>query len=89
MRHCEPDALPTKVANVPAVHEKEGALVGAEPVGMFEPVGCRRAGDEGASPTRADGSDAANLPTGWDEKQAVQAVEKERKPLGLVAREQH
>ena len=74
MRHCERDALPTKAANVPAVHGKEVALAGAEPVGMFEPVGCQPAEGEGASPTRADESDAANLPREWGRSQEAHGV---------------
>ena len=74
MRHCERDAQPRKAANVPAVPGKEAALAEAEPVGMFEPVGCQRADDEEASPTHADESGAANLPREWGRSQEVQEV---------------
>jgi hypothetical protein len=53
---------------VPAVPEKTVALVGAEPVERGQPLGCQRAGDQGASPTPADGSDAASLPRALDEE---------------------
>src|SRR5256714_15547528 len=69
MRHCERAVVPRKAANVPAVHGKEAALVGAEPLGMCEPVGCQPEGSEGASPMRADESDAANLPREWGRSQ--------------------
>ncbi len=74
MRHCERDVVPTKAANVLAVHGKEVALAGAEPVEMFEPVGCQLADDQGASPTRAEESDAANLPREWGRSQEAHGV---------------
>ena len=74
---------------MPAVHGKAGALVATESAGMVQPVGHRHTGDEGASPTPADGSAAPSLPTGWDEKEALETVEKESKRLGRLARERH
>lgn len=52
-----------------ALREKEIELAGTEPVVSFQPVGRRPAGDEGASPTRADGSVAANRPRAQDRDQ--------------------
>ena len=51
-----------------APHGKVAALVGTEPVEIVQPVGHRRAGDEGASPVLADGSGAASLPKALDEE---------------------
>jgi hypothetical protein len=51
-----------------ALHGKVAALVGTEPVEIVQPVGHRRAGDEGASPVLADGSGAASLPKALDEE---------------------
>jgi len=89
MRHCERDALPTKAANVPAVHGKEVALAEAEPVGMFEPIGCQPADGEGASPTRADESDAANLPTEWGRSQEAHGVVRRAWGQGFVGGAPH
>ncbi len=72
-----------------ALREKDAELVEAEPVETFEPIGHQRAGDQGASPTPADGSAAPSLPTRSDEKREVETVEKERKLLCRVARERH
>ncbi len=74
MRHCKRDALPTKVANVPSVDGKEVALAEDEPIGTLHPIGHRRAGCEGVSPTRADGSVAASLPTEWGKEQQAPGV---------------
>ncbi len=74
MRHCERDALPTKVANGPAVHGKVGELAEDEPIGTLHPLGHRHAGCEGVSPTPADGSDAASLPTEWGKEQQAPGV---------------
>ena len=84
MRHCERDVVPTKVANVLAVPGKEVALAGAEPVEMFEPVRCQLADDQGASPTRADESDVANLPKEWGRSQEAHGVVRRAWGQGFV-----
>ena len=89
MRHCERDAQPRKAANVPAVPGKEVALAGAEPVGMFEPIGCQPAGGEGASPTRADESDVANLPKEWGRSQERPGVVRRAWGQGFVGGAPH
>jgi hypothetical protein len=52
-----------------ALREKEVELAGTEPMERFQPIGRRPAGDEGASPTPADGSDAPNRPRAQDRDQ--------------------
>jgi hypothetical protein len=76
-------------ASVPVLHEKEVGLSDAELVGTCPPIGHRPAGSEGAGKTPVDESAAPSLPTGWDEKQEGEVVEKERKQQSLVARERH
>jgi len=62
---------------VPAVPEKKVEPAGAELVERYQPLGCQRAAEQAASPTPADGSDAASLPRAQDEE----AVEEEKVPL--------
>ena len=50
------------------LHGKAVAQAEAGPVKLFQRVGYRHAGDEEASPTRADESDAASLPKALDGK---------------------
>ena len=62
-----------------ALREKAVELAGTEPMERFQPVGRRPAGDEGASPTPADGSDAANRPRAQDrDQEEAPVVETER-----------
>jgi hypothetical protein len=68
VQHCEPGAVPRRVGSVPAVPEKRGEPAGAEPVERCQSRGRPRAGDQEASPTPADGSDAASLPKAQDEE---------------------
>ncbi len=51
-----------------ALPEKGVELAGTEPVELFQRVEHRRTDDEGASPTPADGSNAASLPRAPDEE---------------------
>ena len=50
------------------LHGKAVELAETEPVEPFQRVGHRRAGAEGVSPPRVDGSDAASLPRAPDEE---------------------
>src|SRR6266566_1978292 len=68
MQHCEPGAVPRRVGSAPAVPERKGESAGAELVQRSEPRECQRAGSQAASPTLADGSDAASLPRAPDEE---------------------
>ena len=56
-----------RVGSVLALHEKTVELARPAPVERGQLRACQRAGDEVASPTPADGSDAANLPRALDE----------------------
>lgn len=68
MRHCERDAVPTRVANAPVLHGKAVERVGTELVKAFQLLGHQPADDEGALPTPGDGSVAASLPRAQDEE---------------------
>jgi hypothetical protein len=75
--HCEPGAVPSRVGSVLAVPERKVESTGAELVKRCQPLGCQRAGEQAASPTPADGRDAANLPRAQDEE----PVEEVKAPL--------
>ena len=75
MRHCERDALSTRVANVPALRGKEGEQAQIEVVRIVPLIEHQLAGAGEASFTPADESDAASLPTGSGEKLDAQMEE--------------
>ena len=80
--HCEPDAGPTRVANVLALYGRDSQWAEAQLGGTVQATGCQPAGDEEASPTLADESDDPSLPTKEDEK--LEEVQGDRWVLTMV-----
>ena len=69
-----------------ALYGKAVEQAGTEPVEPFQQVEYRHAGDEGASPFLAGGSDAASLPTALDEEPMEVTGPLEREETHLRAR---